>query len=701
MSRQLKPFTLTADEALKRAMEYKLANAIPEAEGLYRRILEENPAHPDANHNLGLLSAQSGQMDSALLHFKAALEGNPDCDQYWLSYVDALGRSGRFQVAGHIVEQGRQYGLAADLVEKLQELVRRLSEATLSGRYAAADYAAAERLARDLIQLDAGHGYAWKVLGASLLLQKRPSEALLALNEAVRQFPDDGEAYYNRGIGLKATGAMDEAEASYKKAIELCPEVAEYHNNLANLHYEMGLLTEAETNFRRALEIKPDYAAAKGNLGNLLRDLGHLEEAESLLRDAVKANPDSAMLHGSLGGVLNDQGRLDEAESVLRQAIGIDPQYAEAWNDLGNLLGYRGNSDEAVACFERALTIKPELAVCYLNFGRARNFTTDDPHIPILRQIVQSAQPDNERMYASFALGKACEDIGKYDEAFSWYSEGNRLRKKALSYSIEQDQILFAQVRSAFGKLPEIGLTVPRGIKPILVVGMPRSGTSLVEQILASHSMVHGAGELELLGHLVIRHFLNVPELGLVSSAKRMTADYFQGMDKIANGQPYVTDKMPLNFRWLGFLLLATPDIRIVHIQRDPVATCWSNFKEYFPARGTGFTCDLSDLAAYYKLYEDLMRFWHEKFPGRIYDLNYERLTENQEEETRKLLDYCGLPWEDSCLNFHETQRVVKTASASQVRKRLYQGSSAAWRKFENHLVVLTKALNPQSNQPG
>ena len=222
---------------------------------------------------------------------------------------------------------------------------------------------------------------------------------------------------------------------------------------------------------------------------------------------------------------------------------------------------------------------------------------------------------------------------------------------------------------------------------------MPRSGTSLVEQILASHSEVYGAGELELLDSLIHQQFLDTPNFDLAATSRQVAADYLDGLERMAEGRHFITDKMPQNFLWLGFLLLAQPGIKIIHTARNPMAVCWSNFKLYYPRALLGFTCDLTDLAEYYRMHEDLMRFWHERFPGRIYDLNYEQLTENQEAETRKLLDYCGLDWEDRCLEFEKTERLNKTASAAQVRNRMYKGSSQAWRKFENHLGPLIEGL--------
>ena len=227
---------------------------------------------------------------------------------------------------------------------------------------------------------------------------------------------------------------------------------------------------------------------------------------------------------------------------------------------------------------------------------------------------------------------------------------------------------------------------------------MPRSGTTLAEQILASHSQVYGAGEMEAMNKAIHAEFnpdgrgyrFALSEDALAGIRRR----YLASLAGLKTSRPVVIDKMPLNFRWLGFILEAIPEARIVNLARDPIAVCWSIFKTYFPTSGLGFAYDLTDLAAYYRMHEDLMAFWRQRYPGRIFDLNYERLTEDQEGQTRALLDYCGLAWEDACFDFHLTERTVRTASATQVRRKMYRGSSNAWKSYETHLRPLIQAFD-------
>ncbi len=299
-----------------------------------------------------------------------------------------------------------------------------------------------------------------------------------------------------------------------------------------------------------------------------------------------------------------------------------------------------------------------------------------------------------------FALAKVHEDLSDNDQFFKFLNEGNQLRKKELNYSFSSSEKFHSYLLKAFQNPPEIvsaPLQKSSTLRPIFIVGMPRSGTTLVEQIIASHHAVHGAGELNNLKNIVtpiLENHLNSNHKSIkIKDILSIRQQYIDSLNRLNSPEKVITDKMPINFRFIGFILSAFPEAKIIHLKRDARATCWSNYKHYFNS-GNGFTFDQEDLARFYGLYSELMDFWHELFPNKIYDLSYEKLTENQKNETKKLLKYCELDWDDNCLEFHTNDRGVKTASASQVRQKMYQGSSEAWKKYERYLQPLINGLS-------
>jgi hypothetical protein len=297
-----------------------------------------------------------------------------------------------------------------------------------------------------------------------------------------------------------------------------------------------------------------------------------------------------------------------------------------------------------------------------------------------------------------FALAKAYEDLGNKDEFFKILNEGNQLRKEELNYSIEND----LKKHNIFKKIFKLSTRKSSSyksldVRPIFIVGMPRSGTSLVEQIISSHQKVKGAGELPTLDNLIapiFNDYLSNNNILSESSFLNIRQGYIQyHLSNINFSERIITDKMPTNFENIGFILKAFPEAKIIHLKRDSMAICWSIYQRYFPNGSLGFPYSMSDLALFYLSYEELMAFWHDSFPNQIYDISYENLTTNQEVETRKLLDYCELDWDENCLKFYNNAKATKTASALQVKEKMYQGSSEAWKKYEEYLKPLINSI--------
>jgi tetratricopeptide (TPR) repeat protein len=390
-----------------------------------------------------------------------------------------------------------------------------------------------------------------------------------------------------------------------------------------------------------------------------------------------------------LGNTLQELGRLDEAEASHRQAIALKPDYAEAHSNLGNTLKELGKLDEAEASYGQAIALKPDLAEAHHNLANTKKFSFEDEQFSQMHALYRDpAIPEKGRCHICFALAKASEDLQDCATAFQFYAEGNALRKKQLGYDKAQDKQLFEKLKAGYPRItahpfePEMA---SHKHAPIFIVGMPRSGTTLVEQIISSHPMVTGAGELPF-----------VPQFGRslafdqnpvdIEALTTFREQYLTALKQRSEGKAIVIDKMPENFGFLGLIATALPEAKIIHVKRDPAAVCWANYTQYFVKDSLGYCYDLDDILHYHELYQDLMSYWHQALPNRIYDLSYEVLTEHQAEETRKLIGHLRLEWDDACLSPQDNNRSVATASNVQVRQKVYQGSSERWKRYKPYL---------------
>jgi tetratricopeptide (TPR) repeat protein len=475
-------------------------------------------------------------------------------------------------------------------------------------------------------------------------------------------------------------------------------------NELVSL-MRLGHMEQVEQTSKTLLRDYPKSVLLLNLLGIALQRQSKLPQAVKVLDKAVELKPDVPESYANRGITLKEQGHPHEALASFDKAIELKPDFAEAHFNRGNVLQGIGRFEEASASYEKAIAIRRDFAEAHRGLSALKDYVPGDAQIDLMERLFAAADTsDADRMELGFALAKAHEDLGNVDVSFDYLTEGNRLRKQVQHYEIDDDRRLFSQIRRLFAEPSPSPLDTKErtsSIQPVFIVGMLRSGTSLTEQILASHSQVHGAGELDAMTRLASPILSELTEqeddkkLSGLSNAKSslLRRAYLDALSELGVPEKVVTDKMPLNFRWIGFILSAFPAAKIVHVKRDPMATCWSVYKHYFPDPCL-FAYDLDDLAQFYMLYLDLMAFWRERYPNSIYDLDYERLTEDQKMETRELLAFCGLEWEDQCLDFHETERQVRTMSAAQVRNQMYTGSSNAWKKYEHRLQPLIAGLD-------
>ena len=451
----------------------------------------------------------------------------------------------------------------------------------------------------------------------------------------------------------------------------------------------LGSNSEAAEVCRKAIDLSSSDVEPLHNLGSALSALGQFHDAEGCFRTVIASEPSFAGAYNNLAIILKQTGRIREAGEIYKKAVTLDPACASARSNLGNTLAALGDFEGARASLEKAINLRPSFAEAHRYLASIKQFTEKDDQYQRMYELHQRPETSLEqRCHLSFGLAKACEDLGFFESSFNYYSEGNALRKQAIGYHSSQDNDLFKNLKTAYleiARLPPESANLSCSILPVFVVGMPRSGTTLVEQIMSSHSEVTGAGELPHVANFGRSMATGSTEItpNQVTEFRRL---YLQQLEKVADDKKIVIDKSPQNFLYLGLIRAAFPEAKVVHVSRNAQAVCWANFKQYFPSDGFGYCYSLADIASYYALYEDLMAFWKVSLAGTIHEVDYELLTVNQKEETQRLIKHLGLEWEERCLRPERNDRAVATASNLQIREKIYAGSSEKWRNFSPYI---------------
>ena len=554
--------------------------------------------------------------------------------------------------------------------------------------------------ARALLRTESGSLVLREILAAALMAQGRPAEAEIEYRAALKIDPSHAPSHYNLGCALLELAADDAAASAFRRALALDPHYAKAQERLAALRLKAGAISPAIEQFQSALAIDPQLAPAHDGLGLALQRLGKVENAADCHRRAIALDPQSAPFHNNLGVALQSDGRDDGALACFNRALELSPALYEAHNNIAVSLEALGRFDEARAQLRLALEARPHYAEAHRNLARLTKYRQGDAHIDaMMRAAVEPSLDVEDRARLGFAIAKALIDIGEDDAAFDFIAEANRQKRGLISYDADEDAALFAKIKATFTpeNLEKFGGKGCADDAPIFIVGMPRSGTSLVEQILASHPLVDGAGELDILndGMVPFRPSKRSERPPLLEGAdfRALGEQYVRNVRARGVVKPRFTDKAPLNFRWIGAIRLSLPNAKIVHCIRDPRDVGFSLYRNYFAAGGVRFAYDLAEIGRFYNLYRDLTAYWKSVAGDAIYDLDYERLAGDQEGETRRLLDFCGLDFAPACLAFEKTERPVRTASAAQVREPMNDGSIGMWRRFEARLQPLLETI--------
>lgn len=547
---------------------------------------------------------------------------------------------------------------------------------------------------RHALEIDPEFAEAHNNLGELCLERGRAEEALRSCQQSLRLRPYFAHAHQNLGKALVRLGRFEEAVRSCRSAIALSPGFAEAYNSLGTALLGLAQMQEAIGAFRRALEINPTLAAGHANLARALRSLGRLEEAVVAFRRALALEPDLVLAHTELATALRLQRRTEEAEQSCRHALQLHPDCAPAWVVLAELRADAGRFAEAEQLFLRATAIDPASAEAWAGLARVRRMTpADGAWLTATQRLVAHGLPRQGELLLRYAMGKYFDDVGDFEHAFSNYRRANELatdcapphERGALSRTI--DRIIRSYDRHWVQRPRD---TVQRSARPVFIVGMLRSGTTLAEQVLASHPQVHGAGELT---------FWSEAGAAALSSetSDEALADlgdrYLQALRQLSADELRVVDKLPTNFLFLGLIHAALPGARIIHLRRHPIDTCLSIYFQHFEAANT-YSNDLGDLAHYYGEYRRLMAHWRSVLATDvILEVPYEGLVADLPTWARRMLEFIGMPWDARCLDFDRTVRPVVTASKWQVRQKLFASSVGRWRHYERFVTPLMSLL--------
>jgi tetratricopeptide (TPR) repeat protein len=631
---------------------------LAEAERLYRGVLEGIPGHLGTLQRLGEICFRTGRIAEAADLTKQALETAPD-DAQMLSnlgfMLTTIGRSG----------------------EALGFLERSLA------------------LRPDAAQTHAN-------LGNALAALNRPEEALQSYAKAAALAPNLAEPHNNIGNVFASLKRQEEAVAAFEKALAIQPSFAEAWSNLGNSLFRLRRTTQAIACFRRALALKPEFAPAHYNWGTLLGETGLHDEAVEHYRLACAIDPRHTAARNNLGRSLNALGRPEEALAAFEEALAIDPGFALAQAGIGSAMLYLGRVEEARAACERAVATASELPAVHRALAEVKHFVKDDPEIAALETLAEreAAMDDADKAELHFALAKAYADCADHARAFAHMTKGNAAKRRLIAY--DEEAHLGEMRRTAATFTRELMQRMNGGEpsqRPVFIVGMPRSGTTLIEQILASHPLVFGAGEQPEFGRCVLGSYQPGPppfdiSALAASELRQMGACYLGRMEaKVPQEAWRFTDKMPANFRFLGLIHLSLPGARVIHVHRDPLDTCFSCYSKLFTGN-LDYTYDLGELGRYYKAYAALMAHWRAVLPeGVMLEVCYEDLVGDFEAGARKIVAHCGLDWDERCLEFHKTERAVITASTSQVRQPLFKTSIGRWQPYAAWLAPLREAM--------
>jgi tetratricopeptide (TPR) repeat protein len=724
------PSQATIQNELTRALRDHQSGRLEQAARTYHSILARHPDHADALHLLGVVALQQGNAQRAVESIGGAIAVNPSVAAFHCNLAEAYRALGQLDRAAGccrlalrlrpdypeaannlgLILQAQGKGEAA--VVQFREALRLRPDAPMvhnnlgNALRLQGDKAQALASFRQALQLDPGLAEAHSNLGQLFLELHQPKEAAGHCREAVRLRPDFPEARNNLGNALREQGQLHEAKACYAEALRLNPDLALTYSNMGQALQEEGKLDDAVAWYQRGLQLEPGSARIHCNLASALEEQEKHEEAAARYDKALELDPGSAEAHNGLGFVRHEQGQFEEAKARYREALRLQTDFAPAHGNLGTVLEELNEFDAALVCFREALRHDPNHSGAYAQIATMLRGKLPEADLAAMRQLLAERQlSEGKRSSLHFGLAQVLDARGAYDEAAEHLSHANALcqadwQKRGKGYDPTEhtrfvDELIAAFTPEYFERVRGFGLQAER---PVFIVGLPRSGTTLIEQVLASHSQVFGAGELryvrdtfEALPQALNREATPVACVPWLDRATcgQVAQRHLDRLGALNEPAPRITDKLPDNYLYLGLIATLFPRAKLIHCRRDlrdVAVSCWMTHFRYIR-----WTSDL--IAARFREYQRLMDHWRQVLPVPLLEVDYAETVADLEGVARRLVAWCGLEWEPGCLAFHQNRRPVRTASVTQVRQPIYKQSVARWKNYEKALGPLFAQL--------
>ena len=493
-------------------------------------------------------------------------------------------------------------------------------------------------------------------------------------------------------VNLYKSRKLHEAEKLGKDLIQAYPNVVFLYNILGLIFTDYNKIDDAVDIFEKGIKIKSNYAEIYNNLATAYKLNKKYILAEKNYKKSINLNNKLVEAQNNLGTLYIELNKYKEAINCFKKAININPKFYSSHYNLGVAYKSIGNFDKARANLHEAIKINPNFSTAHRTLSQIIKYTKNNNHLILLNKIYTNLNINNyEKAELAFALGKAYDDIKDYDNAFKFYKDGNYLKRKNINFTIEHEIQNFDNIRKVFNAdLFKNKKEGNQSNKTIFIIGMPRSGSTLIEQILSSHPKVFGGDELNYFPEIVIKYF-NIKTTDSMSEslmkldAKKVAKEYLSKLDEISDSEK-ITDKMLTNFKWLGLIKILIPNSKIIHCTRNSKDICLSIFKQYFINKELNYAFDLKEIVTFYNLYSNLMNHWKKILPNFIYDIKYEEIIKNPKTQIINLLKSCDLNWNKNCLKFYNNKRPIKTASDTQVRKKIYNKSVNSWKNYEKYL---------------